>query len=182
MLWVIESGAIVQPGDELVRLDKSFIQEQIDERTKYAHWSQSAADHSAARLASAELAVAEYQQGRYVAELMTLEKNLTVAKSRLTAARNMLEYTELMSKSGYKSELEIEEKEFAVDQAELDVQLKQTQIESAEEIHASRTGTNVKRQFGVDQSHPRSQRRASYGRRFTTRPSAGRIAALCRLG
>lgn len=46
VLWVIDSGSFVQPGDELVRLDASFINEQIDERTKYAHWSQSAADRS----------------------------------------------------------------------------------------------------------------------------------------
>ena len=40
VIWVIESGTVVKPGDELVRLDTLFIEEQIDERTKYAHWSQ----------------------------------------------------------------------------------------------------------------------------------------------
>ncbi len=39
VIWVIDSGTMVQPGDELIRLDSRFIQEQIDERTKYAHWS-----------------------------------------------------------------------------------------------------------------------------------------------
>ena len=44
VLWVVESGTIVDEGDELVRLDALFIQEQVDERTKYSNWSQSAAD------------------------------------------------------------------------------------------------------------------------------------------
>ena len=91
VLWVIDSGSFVQPGDELVRLDASFINEQIDERTKYAHWSQSAADHSAARLTSATLAVEVYQEGQFVAQLMALEKNLAVAQTNLTAAQNILE-------------------------------------------------------------------------------------------
>ncbi|MDP6721865.1 MAG: hypothetical protein QGF59_24570, partial [Pirellulaceae bacterium] len=37
VIWVVESGTMVKPGDELVRLDTLFMQEQIDERTKYAH-------------------------------------------------------------------------------------------------------------------------------------------------
>ncbi len=129
VLWVIESGSIVEPGDELVRLDTSRIQEQIDERTKFANWSQSAADSSSARLATAKLAVKEYEQGRFVAQLMTKEKDLAIAKSRLVAARNLLDYTERMSNSGYKSELEVEEREFAVEQADLAVKLSETQID-----------------------------------------------------
>ena len=30
VIWVIESGTVVEPGDELVRLDTLFIEEQID--------------------------------------------------------------------------------------------------------------------------------------------------------
>ena len=81
VLWIVESGTVVEAGDELVRLDALFIQEQIDERTKYAHWSQSSADRSAANVARAVLAVSEYEQGRYVSELMKLEKDLVIAEA-----------------------------------------------------------------------------------------------------
>ena len=37
ILWIVESGTFVNEGDELVRLDALFIQEQVDERTKYAN-------------------------------------------------------------------------------------------------------------------------------------------------
>jgi multidrug resistance efflux pump len=129
VLWIIESGTIVEPGDELVRLDSLFIQEQIDERTKYAHWSQSAADHSAANMASATLAVPEYEQGRYVAELMKLEKDLVIAEAKLRSANDMLSHAALMVQSEYISELEVEEKEFAVRQAELEVELGRTELD-----------------------------------------------------
>jgi len=129
VIWVIESGTVVKPGDELVRLDTLFIQEQIDERTKYAHWSRSAAERSAADVARAELAVSEYEQGRYVAELARLEKDLTVAKANLRSAENRLSRAQLLAESDYISELEIEEREFAVKQARLDVELKETEID-----------------------------------------------------
>jgi multidrug resistance efflux pump len=129
VLWIIESGSIVKPGDELVRLDSLFIQEQIDERTKYAHWSQSAADQSAANVARATLAVSEYEQGRYLSEVMRQEKDVVIAEAKLKTAENRLGHAKLMAKSKYISELEVEEKEFAVKQAQLNVDLKLTQLD-----------------------------------------------------
>ena len=129
VIWVIESGTHVQPGDELIRLDTLFIEEQIDERSKYAHWSRSSAERSEADVARSELAVSEYEQGRYVAELMTLEKDLAIAESNLLSAQNMLSHAEVMAESGYISQLEVEEKEFAVTRALADVEVKKTEID-----------------------------------------------------
>lgn len=128
VLWIIESGRFVNEGDELVRLDSLFIQEQIDERTKYANWSQSAADHSAARLARAKLAVDEYDQGRFRTQVMSQEKDIAVSKAALQNARDRLKHSSVMAGSGFVSELEIEERQFAVEQAALDLKLKETQL------------------------------------------------------
>ena len=129
VLWIIESGTMVEKGDELIRLDSSFIEEQIDERTKYAHWSRSAAERSAANVARSELAVSEYDKGRYIAELMELEKELAVAEARLTSSQDRLSHTRMMAKSKYISELEVEEREFSVEQAKLNVDLMKTQLD-----------------------------------------------------
>ena len=129
VLWVVASGTEVKPGDVLVRLSSLFIEEQIDERTKYAHWSRSAAERSLANVSRAELAVSEYKKGRYVAELMRLEKELTVAESKYGGTKNVLAHAKLMADSEYISELEIEEKQFAVDQAKLDVAVRRTRID-----------------------------------------------------
>lgn len=134
VLWIIDSGSFVNEGDELVRLDSLFIQEQVDERTKYANWSQSAADHSAAALARAKLAVDEYDQGRFRTEVMSLEKDIAIAKSALQNSRDRLKHSSVMASSGFISELEIEERQFAVEQAELDLGLKQTQLEVLEDF------------------------------------------------
>lgn len=127
--FVVESGTNVKKGDVLVKLDTLMIEEAIAERTKYAHWSRSAAERSKASVARAELAVSEYLEGRYVAELMTHEKDLAIAESNLRTARNKLSHAQEMAESGYVSPIQVEEREFAKRQAELNVAVKKTEID-----------------------------------------------------
>lgn len=129
VIWVVEGGTEVQPGDELVRLDTLLIEEAINERSKYAHWSRSASERSKADVARSELAISEYLEGRYRSELMTLEKDLAIAQSQLRTAQAMLSHAEMMSERGYISDLDVEEKQFRVKQAELDVDVKSTEID-----------------------------------------------------
>ena len=134
VIWVVESGTHVESGDELVKLDTLFIEEQIAERTKYALWSRSASERSKADLARAGLAVSEYLEGRFVAQLMTLQKDLAIAESNLLTARNMLGHAEMMAERGYVSALDVEEKTFAIVRAELEVGVKETEIEVLEKF------------------------------------------------
>jgi HlyD family secretion protein len=132
VIWVIEGGTEVEPGDELVRLDTLAIEDAISERTKYAHLTRSGAERARADVARAELAVPEYLEGRYRAQLMTLEKDLAIAESNLRTAQNMLAHAEMMGERGYVSGLEVEEQGFAVTQAELNVDVKKTEIDVLE--------------------------------------------------
>ena len=129
IIWVIESGTEVEPGDELIRLETLVFEDRVSEVTKWAHMTRSAAERSKADVARAELAISEYLEGRYRSELMTLEKDLAVAESNLRTAHNMLDHAEMMAKRGYIGELEVEERTFAVTQAELSVGVKKTEIE-----------------------------------------------------
>ena len=129
IIWVIESGSVVKPGDELVRLDTLVIEDAIAERTKYAYWTKSGAERARADVARAELAIPEYLEGRYRSQLMTLEKDLTITRSNLLTAQNILAHAEKMAERGYVSGLEVEDKTFAVTQAELNVDVKKTQID-----------------------------------------------------
>ena len=127
--WVIESGSYVKPGDELVRIDTLEIEDAISERTKYAHWSRSAAERSAADVISSELAISEYLEGRYRTQVMTLEKDLTIAKSNELTSQNLLTHAETMATRGYVSGLDVQEKTNARIHAELTVDVTEKQIE-----------------------------------------------------
>ena len=128
IIWVIESGSVVKPGDELLRLDTLAIEDAIAEQTKNAHMTRSGAERAKADVARAELAIPEYLKGRYRTQMMSLEKNLTIAKSDQLTAQNMLAHAETMDQRGYVSGLELQEKRFAVTQAQLYVGITQTQI------------------------------------------------------
>jgi len=131
--WVIESGTRVEPGDELVRLDTLTIEDAIGERTKYAHWSRSSAERSQADVVRSELAISEYLEGRYRTQLMSLQKDLTIAKSNQLTAQNMLAHAETMAQRGYVSGLDVQEKTFARTHAELNVEVTKKQIEVLEQ-------------------------------------------------
>jgi multidrug efflux pump subunit AcrA (membrane-fusion protein) len=127
--WVVESGTWVEEGDPLLKLDTLFIDEEINERTKYAHWSRSGALGSKAWMERSNLAIKEYEEGRFQAELLTLQKDLAISQSRLRTAQNMLAHSKLMAQRGYVSDLEIERREFRVIESQLAVEVKETDID-----------------------------------------------------
>ncbi|TKJ36301.1 MAG: hypothetical protein CEE38_12875 [Planctomycetes bacterium B3_Pla] len=129
IIWVIEGGTKVKPGDELVRLETLEYEDRISEVSKWAHMTRSAAERSKADVARAELAIPEYLEGRYRSQLMTLEKDLAIAESNLRTAQNMLGHAETMAARGYVSELDVEEKTFSVTRAVLNVDVKKTEID-----------------------------------------------------
>jgi HlyD family secretion protein len=129
VIWVVEGGTEVNQGDELVRLDTLAIEDAINERSKYALWTRSGAERARANVVRAELAIPEYLEGRYLTQLMTLEKDIAIGQSNLRTAENMLAHAEMLAERGYVSELEVEEKTFAVTKAELYVDVKETQID-----------------------------------------------------
>ncbi len=140
VIFVVDSGTYVEPGDVLIRLDTLFIEEQIAERTKFALWSRSGAERSRASVARAKLAIEEYipadadKLGRFGAELMDIQKDLAIAEASLRTAKNRLSHAEMMNKSGYVSALDLEERTFAVERAKLAVETTKTRIEVLEKF------------------------------------------------
>jgi biotin carboxyl carrier protein len=79
-------------------------------------------------VAAAKLAISEYLDGRYRSELLTMEKDLAIAESDLRTAKNMLAHAKQMAERGYVSDLQVEQGEFNVTQATLNVEVKNTRI------------------------------------------------------
>jgi multidrug resistance efflux pump len=127
--WVIESGTEVEVGEDLIKLDTLLIEEAILEWSKFSHLAEASAEGQKTAVARAKLAISEYEEGRFVAELMTLEKDLAIAESRLRTSQNILGHATMMADRGYVSGLEIEQKQFGVVQSELVVEMMQTNID-----------------------------------------------------
>jgi len=126
ILWIVEDGKQVKKGDEIVRLDQSqlvdlFNAQEITYEKARAMKIQAEEDFEAAKIA-----VEEYAQGTYLKELQTLEAQITIAMENLRSAQNMLKFTEVMSRKGFATTLQLEADQFAVERTNLELESAKT--------------------------------------------------------
>ena len=142
--WVVETGTEVKKDDQLLTLDTLFIEEQIHERSKYAHWCKATEVEFKARMERCELAIQAFLQGQYVSTLKLKEKNLAIAKSDLLTAQNMLRHDKLMNARGYVSNQQVESREFNVTSARLTLQGCETDLTNHKTYDRKRTLETLK--------------------------------------
>ena len=133
VIWVIEGGTEVKAGDELVRLDTKRIEDAISLQTTNAHTARATLERSIANVATAELAIPAYLDGTYRTQLKMLERGLEIAETNLRTSQKMLAHTEKMFKRGYVTELEVQGNALTVTQAELELEVRKTEIDILEE-------------------------------------------------
>lgn len=133
IIWVVDSGTVVQPGDELVRLDTKVIEETVSLGKTNTHIARATLEKSKAEVAKAEIAVKAYLDGPYRARMKALEKELIIANAHLGTAEKMLAQSRKLFNKGYITELEVEGNAYTVEQAKLEVQVKQTQLDVLEQ-------------------------------------------------
>ncbi|MBW8039797.1 MAG: HlyD family efflux transporter periplasmic adaptor subunit [Planctomycetes bacterium] len=132
VIWVIEGGTEVKAGDELVRLDTKRIEDAISLQTTNAHTARAALERSKADVARAVLAIPAYLDGTYRTQLKSLERWLEIAETNLRTSKKMLAHTEKMFKRGYVTELEVQGNALTVTQAELELEVRKTEIDILE--------------------------------------------------
>lgn len=135
VLWVIETGTIVQPGDELVKLDQSQIEDKILQQ-KIVYESALANKITAeSDVAVAETSVTEYLEGTYQEEKSKIEKEIFEAEQALRKAELSLQSALRLTAKGVVKDLQLEGEQFAVDSARKDLELKRTRLESLEKYN-----------------------------------------------
>lgn len=126
--WVIPAGSVVEPGDELVRLDTKIIEEEFSLTKTNTFIATATLEQSKANVAKAEIAIDAYKEGRFRSQMQSLEKELEAKKRNLRVADKMLERSEALFRQGYVTDLEVDGNAFTVTQAELELKVKQTEI------------------------------------------------------
>ncbi len=139
VLWVIETGTIVKPGDELVRLDTSLIEENITQQ-------QIAYERAVANqiIAQSEVDVAktnieEYEKGTYLEERAAIEKEIFDAEQLVKKAQLTYESAVRMASKGTFKSLQLESEQFAVESARKALQLKKQQLETLDKFKRKKT-------------------------------------------
>ena len=132
VLWVVESGTLVQPGDVLVRLDQSTIEDNISQQRIAYETAISNKATSESDVAVARIGITEYLEGTFRSQQALLQKDVVIAQSNLKSAQNALAHAEKMFRKGYASQLDLDAQRDAVRHAELELEVKQTDLEALE--------------------------------------------------
>lgn len=127
--WVIESGTVVEPGQELLRLDTRVIEETVSLTKTNVDLARAKLARSSADHARASIAEEAYLKGQYASQVKALEKDRSIAETNLTTARKMLAQTRALFRRGYVTDLEVKGHEFTVTRAEFELKVRETQID-----------------------------------------------------
>jgi HlyD family secretion protein len=123
ILEIVPDGSHVKKGDLLVRLDSSSIEDAVLTQEIAVAKAEAAKIASEKDFSAAKIAVDEYQQGTLRKEVRQAEADIIVAKQDLATAENQLHYSRSMHRKGYVTQLDVQSKEFAVEQAKLRVEV-----------------------------------------------------------
>lgn len=124
----VESGTYVEKGDVILTLDTLFIDEEIAERSKYAHWARSGSEHWRATVAKQTLAIPEYLEGQFVANLTEMEKDLVIAEADLLTNQELLEYSQRQFERGYESRDQVDDHRRRVEFSQLAIDVLKSDI------------------------------------------------------
>ena len=121
IIWLVDDGARVTKGMEIVKLDAYVLIEHATAQKIAFQKARALMIQADKDYAAAKIAVEEYQEGLFKKDLRTAESNVTAATERLQATQNTLAYGERMYRKGYITPQQLEAQKSSVARAELDL-------------------------------------------------------------
>jgi multidrug efflux pump subunit AcrA (membrane-fusion protein) len=128
ILRLVEEGTAVQPGDFLVQLDSSTLEEEKVTQQIAVNTAQAAMVEAQSIFETAEIALKEYLEGTFIQEQKTIENEIFVAKENLSRAKDYVLHSERLAAKGHITEQQLEADRFAVEKAQTDLSLAETKL------------------------------------------------------
>jgi len=126
ILEIIADGSLVKKGDQVVLLDGSQIEENLNLQKNTVGKAEAAMISAKNEFEAAKISVQEYLEGVYLQSLQTIESDITIAQQNLTSSENMARHSEEMVRKGYTTPQQHESNVYAVKKARLDLEKQQT--------------------------------------------------------
>jgi multidrug resistance efflux pump len=120
ILWLVPEGTYVQPGDKLVTLDSSSLEDELRKQQIVCNNSLAAVVKATNDLETAKIALREYLEGVFKLAENVIERKKFVAAEAKRQAEQTLAYSEGLARKGYVTELRVQTDRIAVEKAELD--------------------------------------------------------------
>jgi HlyD family secretion protein len=139
VLWVIETGTIVQAGEELVRLDTSLIEDSITQQQ--ITYERAVANQIIAKseVDVAKTNIEEYVHGTYLEERSTIQKSIFDSEEMVKKKQLAFESSLRLASKGVYGSLQMESEQYAVDSARKDLELQKKKLETLERYKRKKT-------------------------------------------
>lgn len=134
IIQIVPAGTRVQPGDLLVRLDDSALQQELIQQQIACTSSESLMIEATAASEAAKIARSEYEEGTYREQNETLRSLLVVAEENVRRAQEYLSYSKLLAERGYVSKVQLQADAFAVEKAIKERDVANTKLEVLEKF------------------------------------------------
>lgn len=139
VLWVIETGTFVKPGDELVRLDTSLIEDNITQQQ--ITYERAVANQIIAQseVDVAKTNIEEYLNGTYLEERSTIEKQIFDSEEMVKKSQLAYESAMRLASKGMFRSLQMEGEKFAVDSARKELELTKAKLDTLDRYKKKKT-------------------------------------------
>ncbi len=141
---VIPEGTEVGEGDWLVTLDSSALEEELQSQKIAVNTARAKLIASKAAKEQAKIARTEYQDGTFLQEVQLIESEILVAEEKLSRARETAKFSQRLAAMGFQTAQQLKADLFAVDQAQVELNLAQSRLTTLREI------TKMKMEIGFD--------------------------------
>ncbi|MGI9466049.1 MAG: efflux RND transporter periplasmic adaptor subunit [Rubripirellula sp.] len=139
VLWVIETGTIVETGEELVRMDTSLIVDNITQQQ--ITYERAVANEIIAQseVDVAKTNIEEYLNGTYLEERNTIEKSIFDSEEMVKKRQLAFESSLRLASKGMFGSLQMESEQYAVDSARKDLELQKSKLETLDRYKKKKT-------------------------------------------
>jgi RND family efflux transporter MFP subunit len=160
ILWIVGDGKQVEEGEEIVRLDESAIDTQLNTQKIAAEKALALKIQAEQDYEAAKIAVEEYEKGLFVMEEQTLGANVKIAMENLRGAENLLNHTQVMFRKGFVTKQQLEADQFGVQRSELELKSAQTALKNLQEFTKLKMLTQLKAARDAAEARKRSEEAA----------------------
>jgi len=160
IIWIIADGSMVEEGQELVRLDQSVIEDQLNTQKINYEKARATKIQADEDYAAACISVKEYDEGTYLKDLQAAESQIKIAMENLRSAENTDTHTERMFRKGFVTALQLEADKFAVERAKLDLDAAQTSKKVLQDFTRPKTLKGLQATRDAAEARTRSEQAA----------------------
>lgn len=139
ILEIVPEGTYVKPGDVLVKLDGSSLEDERTQQEIVCNASEAAVITAGTAVENAKLAKREYIEGTYEQQRDLIKSKIAVSEETKRRAVDYYDYSKKLANRGYITKLRLEADKFAIEKAESDLRAAETELKVLDDFTKAKT-------------------------------------------